>query len=107
MKCPKCGAQIPEDSMFCSKCGAIIEQTEQMNDVDTYVEYTLKDPVVAALLAIFFGDIGLHWFYVGKIKRGILSVLFWWTMIPGIIGIVKGIQWLVNGDEYFHRDITQ
>lgn len=98
MKCPQCGAEIPEGSMFCSRCG---------KEVDYNVKYTTKSPLVASLLAIFCGTIGIHWFYVGKIKRGILSVVFWWTMIPCIIGIIKGIQWFINDDSYFIRDISE
>jgi len=29
MFCPKCGAQIPDDSEFCSKCGAALKITQQ------------------------------------------------------------------------------
>ena len=47
--------------------------------------------VAAGILAIILGDIGVHHFYTGQILRGIIDILFCWTAIPGIIGIVEGI----------------
>ncbi len=46
--------------------------------------------VTYGLLAIFLGGIGVHKFYSGKTGMGILYLLFCWTMIPEIIGIIEG-----------------
>lgn len=39
----------------------------------------------------FWGGLGIHKFYAGKIGMGILYILFCWTTIPGIIGLIEGI----------------
>ena len=44
-----------------------------------------------ALLAILLGDIGVHKFYAGKTGMGIVYLLFCWTFIPGIIGLIEGL----------------
>ena len=51
------------------------------------------------VLCLIAGFIGLQEFYRGKIVLGILAILFFWTGIPGIIGIVEGIIWLTDTEE--------
>ncbi len=65
------------------------------------MNYPVRNKLAAGILAICFGDIGLHHFYLGHIGLGILSVLFSWTLIPGIIGLVQGIIYLTQSDEEF------
>jgi len=57
---------------------------------------TGNDNIVGALLAIFLGDFGIHHFYTGDTKHGLLHLVFCWTGIPGIIGLIEGIMWLVD-----------
>ncbi len=59
------------------------------------------DRVVAAALALIFGFLGAHHFYLGNIRRGILYVCFCWTAIPGIIGFIEGIIYLTETNEEF------
>lgn len=47
--------------------------------------------VIYIVLALFLGHFGLHQFYAGKNGRGILFLIFCWTGIPGVIGIIQGI----------------
>ncbi len=60
-----------------------------------------KDKIVAGILAILLGDIGVHKFYLGKIGQGILYLLFCWTGIPAIIGLIEGILYLLASDQEF------
>lgn len=61
-----------------------------------------KSKVVAGLLAIFLGGLGIHKFYLGKIWMGILYILFCWTYIPSLIGLIEGIIYLTASDEKFY-----
>lgn len=47
--------------------------------------------VAYILLAIFLGSFGVHKFYSGKIGIGVVFVLFCWTGIPSVIGVIEGI----------------
>lgn len=75
-----------KDLSFSTETGMV-----KMNDVQAG-----GDPVVGAILAIFLGDFGIHHFYTGDTKHGILHLVFFWTGIPGIIGLIEGIMWLVD-----------
>ncbi len=62
-----------------------------------------KNKTTAGILAIFLGGIGVHKFYLGRWGWGILYLLFFWTYIPGIIGLIEGIAYLVSNPDDFAR----
>ena len=45
--------------------------------------------VAYCLLALFLGGIGAHKFYAGKTKMGIIYLLFCWTFVPGVLGLIE------------------
>lgn len=49
-----------------------------------------------AVLTILFGSIGINKFYAGQIKKGILSILFCWTLIPTILSVAEFITVLTE-----------
>ncbi len=61
----------------------------------------MRNKVVAALLAFFAGGFGIHKFYLGEGGAGILYLLFFWTFIPGILGIIDCILLLLMPDPVF------
>jgi TM2 domain-containing membrane protein YozV len=60
-----------------------------------------KSRIVAGVLALLVGGIGVHKFYLGKVGLGILYILFVWTFIPAIIAFIEGIIYLVQDDKTF------
>lgn len=84
--CRSCGAVIKKEAEICPKCGVRQIQTG----------LTQKSRITAALLAILFGGIGIHKFYIGKSGQGIIYLIFFWTVIPMIVGFIEGIFYLVN-----------
>ena len=60
-----------------------------------------KSRIAAGVLAILLGGIGVHKFYMGKIGMGILYLLFCWTGIPALIGLIEGIIYLTKSDDDF------
>lgn len=76
-----------------------------------------KDKLVAGLLAIFIGGLGIHKFYLGYNTAGgimlgltlsgvCLSVIFigmLWVWIPGVIALVEGIIYLTKSDYAFQQ----
>ena len=57
--------------------------------------------LAAILFAILLGGVGAHKFFLGKVGMGILYLLFCWTCIPGILGLIEGILYLAMTDEEF------
>lgn len=61
----------------------------------------MKSKVTAGVLAILLGGFGIHKFYLGKTGMGILYLVFCWTGIPEVIGLIEGILYLTATDEDF------
>ena len=62
---------------------------------------------IAIVLALFLGDFGIHKFYLGQTKMGVLYLLFCWTIIPAVVGIIEGIGYIFTSDEEFQRKYTK
>ncbi len=63
--------------------------TEQQR-VWFFAEYesARKDEVVGVLLAVFLGCFGIHQFYLHRNGLGTLYLIFSWTGIPAILGLI-------------------
>ncbi|RYD20212.1 MAG: TM2 domain-containing protein [Verrucomicrobiaceae bacterium] len=57
--------------------------------------------LVAGILAILLGGFGVHKFYLGYTKEGIIQLLLSLVCIGGILGIIEGILYLTKSDEEF------
>lgn len=125
--CPQCGAPIADGATSCKYCGEALSQsvpTQQQTQqpqtaqqpvvqqvivqtaaqpINTGVNpaWPIKNKIVAAVLAILLGGLGVHKFYLGQTGKGILYVLFCWTCIPAFVGFIEGILYLVSNDHNF------
>ena len=63
--------------------------------------WSAKNKIVAGILGILLGGLGIHCFYMGKIGMEILFLLFSWTGILSIIGLIQGIIYLTQDDKTF------
>lgn len=63
----------------------------------------MKNRTTAALLAFFLGGFGIHQFYLGNTGKGIMYLLFCWTIIPAIIAIVDFIILITMNDMVFNK----
>ena len=63
--------------------------------------------LVAGLLGILIGSLGIHKFYLGYQKEGLIMLLVtvltcgFGGMIIGVIGLIEGIMYLTKSDEEF------
>lgn len=48
-----------------------------------------KNEIVGVFLALFLGTFGFHRFYLGENIAGVLYLLFAWTGIPTMLGLVE------------------
>jgi len=89
----KCGNIIYVTDEVCPYCGAIKDVT-----IDNYLQTRNYYPNgkrvnkgAYILVAILLGGLGFHKFYAGKISAGIIYLIFCWTLVPAVIGIIEGL----------------
>jgi TM2 domain-containing membrane protein YozV len=103
MKCLKCGNEY--EGNFCPNCGNAQGDTRttnvpnattpqiiinNTNTVSSTIGVSSKNKIVALILAIFFGCLGVHRFYVGKIGTGVIWLFTaGFFMIGWIYDIIK------------------
>jgi TM2 domain-containing membrane protein YozV len=63
--------------------------SEQRMLFQSHLNTERKHSTVGVLLAIFLGGAGVHHFYMGRIGLGVLYLLFCWTLIPAVVGLIE------------------
>ncbi len=117
--CRQCGAPVDHSVAACEYCGAAIDgrpqyqppQVQQPAEPQKTMTYyysgdlntPCKSKIVAGILAILLGGLGVHKFYLGRVGLGVLYLLFFWTYIPAIVGVIEGIIYLTSSDENFYN----
>lgn len=83
--CYRCGSRIKSNSIeVCEFCGAKLN-----NNIDE-LNIKIKNKLLAGLLALFLGGMGIHRFYLGYIKIGIVQLSLW------VLGYFTGdITWVI------------
>lgn len=139
-KCPRCGSEIPAASTRCQYCGSDIppqygnQSSYQQGGPQPQSYYGSnynsmekqrflgnelfanspegKSRGLTALLAFFFGSIGVQYFYVGKNTAGIiflLATLLTCGLAAAITGVIALIQFIIllciNNVEFRQRYI--
>ncbi len=97
--CPNCGTQLDDAQTVCSSCGTSLgSQPVNPQPSSGPVNPEAKSKIVAGLLGIFFGGIGLHNFYLGNTQRGIIQIVvsFVTCGIGSIWGFIEGVLILVG-----------
>ncbi len=120
--CTKCGAINDEAAQYCTTCQA------PLTTVDTgYQPMQAVHPgamtdwkamggdkkIVAGILAIVVGSLGVHKFILGYTTEGLIMLLC--TVLTcgilgvamSVVGIIEGIMYLTKSDEEFVRTYIQ
>lgn len=58
----------------------------------------MKKNSIAGILAILLGSFGLHKFFLGQWKSGLLYLIFFWTGVPGLLGVIDGVRLLMYSE---------
>lgn len=89
--CPGCRVRLDLRAELCPACGmgqSVVRGCSR---------------TMAAALAIAFGTVGAHRFYLGRPGSGTVYLLFCWTLIPTIVGICEGLFYLTLSEQDFAR----
>jgi TM2 domain-containing membrane protein YozV len=109
--CYNCGSPTEPIQIVCIKCGVGLRKGGASGAASG------KNKIAAGLLAIFLGAIGIHKFYLGCSKEGVIMLLVSLLLaIPtfglapaamGLIGFIEGIVYLTKSDEEFAQTYVQ
>ena len=61
----------------------------------------MKDKTLAGLLALILGSLGIHRFYLGQYKLGILYIILLFTGVSAILGLIDAVMFLTMNQEDF------
>ncbi len=98
--CQNCGQPVAQGAAVCTSCGVALTAPVAAGEQ--------KSKLVAVLLAFFLGGIGIHDFYLGYTKNGIIKIILTvctgfgggiWALIDFIRLLTGSLHTDVNGVE--------
>ena len=120
--CTKCGAVNDDTAQYCTNCQAPLTAVntgyQPMQSVNAGAVTDWKamggdKKLVAGILAILVGSLGVHKFILGYTTEGVIMLLVTVLtcgiagIVMSIVGIVEGIMYLTKSDEEFVRTYIQ
>ncbi len=95
MFCKNCGKEIDDKAAVCIHCGVAVNPTAVANG-----NPEAKSKLVAGLLGIFLGSLGIHNFYLGYTKKAVIQLVICLVgsciavgpAVAGIWGLIEGIM---------------
>ena len=79
-----------------------LDAAEQTCFLAEFAEHK-KNVTVGVLLALLLGAFGAHRHYMGQSGLGLLYLLFFWTLISGLVALVEVV--LMSERVYKHNDL--
>lgn len=102
--CPNCGKEIVPGAAVCTNCGVALAPSAPAANVAAASGQ--KEKLIAGLLGIFLGGLGIHNFYLGFNKRALIQLLVSLLTcgigapVMSIWGLIEGIFYLIGKDGY-------
>ena len=99
MFCKNCGQQVDDNANVCPNCGTPLKDRPAAP-----ISGERKSKMVAGLLGIFLGSLGIHNFYLGYTKKAIIQIVVTVVTcgIGSIWGFIEGI--LILCGQYITTD---
>jgi TM2 domain-containing membrane protein YozV len=119
--CTKCGAINDEMAQYCTNCQAPLTpvgnsgtgyqpmQSVHPGAMTDWKALGADKKMVAGILGILVGSLGVHKFVLGYTTEGIIQIAISIVTcgVGGIIGLIEGIIYLTKSDEDFVRTYIQ
>jgi TM2 domain-containing membrane protein YozV/RNA polymerase subunit RPABC4/transcription elongation factor Spt4 len=119
--CRNCGKPMSPFDTVCPSCGTPVDSAGRDYGVNNELNGIFcntpsgKNRGVAALLAIFLGTLGIHFFYIGKIGAGFVnlaisllgSFIMVGPVVIGILSVIQGIRMLTMTPAEFDAHYVQ
>ena len=121
--CTKCGAINDEIALYCTNCQTPLSppigtgyqplESVNMGAMTDWKAMGGDKKIVAGILAILVGSLGIHKFILGYTTQGIIMLLISvlscgiLAVVSSVIGIVEGVIYLTKSDEEFVRTYIQ
>ncbi len=105
MYCKNCGAQLDNDASFCPSCGQAVAY-DVSTQQSTGARQERKSKLVAGLLGILLGSLGVHNFYLGYTNKAIAQLLITLltcgigSVVTSVWGLIEGILILMGKEKY-------
>jgi TM2 domain-containing membrane protein YozV/Tfp pilus assembly major pilin PilA len=99
-------SQLSSEEKLCSTCNAVIHKKAEICPKCGVRQRRPANKSVLLLLTFFLGGFGIHRFYLGNYFLGILYLLFFWTLIPGLIALVECIVFLFKSSDTIEENYT-
>lgn len=117
--CPQCGHMNEDNAHFCSNCRYDFTASTQPDRPLYYQQNTSypsdnafdacgpegKSRGIAALLAIIFTGLGIHYFYLGKTAAGLINIALTFVScgLWSFINLIQGILMLFMTNAQFRE----
>ena len=103
--CGACGVKTKDNQIVCLKCGVSLGGSLGGSSSGE------KSKIIACLLALFLGVIGVHKFYLGYNTQGIIMllcgtvgwILFLPPLVMAVIALIEAIMYISKSDEEFQE----
>ncbi len=105
--CHNCGNELKNNSKICPKCGLKVNKKyTNVNNPDNQIE--VKSRMLAGILAIFLGYVGIHNFYLGYNDKGLKQLLIGLvgSLCCGIGLIVSWIWAIIDAINIFSGNVN-
>lgn len=102
--CANCGAELQPNAAACMNCGVSANFGTENVTSNAGTDFTNKsswcpkdkDKIIAIVLALFLGGFGIHNFYFGETKKGILRLVLCWCGVGSILALIDLIKMITD-----------